>query len=313
MINLYNPVALIALVLIPLAYFLYKKTRSEPVRVPSILIWKRAAAHVPVESEAGRKVDVRLLLYLAAILAGILAITRPVIVYPSAAVDAVSGGHDIMQTDDAAPPESEDPRVIHVFGRSDRYLEKALRAIPRTEVRNIWGEQSGAAPAVFVETSCDSLPPGNVAVINPKGKIGPVTIKGRKRVDRIVIERPDEPLLEGVDAERMGVMEVLTGRFPKEMKVIVSAGGMPVIATMPNKGGKLLYVGFDMLGGNFRAYPSFPIFWYNFFGGQSSWDTTFPAARPAPVPEAEEKDLSPIFLLLMLAAIAGIWSVGVRS
>ncbi len=404
MISFFNPHALIALVLIPLAYFLYGRAKPESIRVPSILIWKRAAKNTLGANEVERKVDIKLLLYLAAIFTGILAISRPVIVHSAAApavyredsaapssesflaitnafvsqseelyvwvsstksrnvsddadnavletdlgagsvrrtvtvgpertarvnMGTLSGSPDTIKIslseidglslDSTTLSKSEGPHVIHIFGRRDRYLEKALLAIPRAEVKNAWGRSPDAGPAVFVETSIDFLPPGDVAVINPGGKIGPVTIEGKKSVDRLTVEDPDEALLEGVNVKRMGVREVLTGSFPEETKTIVSAGGMPVIATMPNRGGRLLYVGFDMLGGDFHDYPSFPIFWYNFFGGgvtsysvdQLPGNTIRPAAQPAAV--AEEKDLSPLFLILMLAAIAGIWSVGFKT
>lgn len=317
MIALTNPLALLGLLILPPAYLLYVRMRREPVPVPSILIWKRAGRDGAGGRPARRRTDLRLLFYLAAILAGVLALSRPVIRYQAVTVPPPGNATSIDGTVPA--PEDEAPRVIHVCGVRDRRLERALGAIPRTKVRNVWGGLPESGPAVLLAADCDSLPKGDVAVINPRERAGPITIEGKRSVDRLVIEDPGHPLLEGVDVKRMGVREVLVGSFPQDLKVIVSAGGMPVVAVMPNRGGRLLYLGFDMSGSEWHAYPSFPIFWYNFFalGNHRPGDESGLPSEPGvsaggtraelPAPRMEERNLSPVFLVLMLASIAGLW------
>ena len=53
MITLSNPLALLGLLLLPATYLLYTRMRREPVRVPSVLIWKRAGGK-------GEGADIRL-------------------------------------------------------------------------------------------------------------------------------------------------------------------------------------------------------------------------------------------------------------
>lgn len=310
MIGLNNPLALLGLLLLPAMYLLYTRMRREPIRVPSVLIWKRVGRVSDGARGAERRADIRLFFYLAAVLAGLLAVSRPVIRHESTRISLPQDTTSVSEAVSVAEGEVQSV-VILVSGVRDRRLERALSAIPHTKVRNIWGEPPGNGPAVMVAAACDRLPEGNVAVINPRKRAGPITIEGKRPAGKLVVEDPDHPLLEGVDVKRMDVKEVLVGSFPDELKVLISADGMPVVAVMPKAGGSLLYLGFDMSASQWHAYPSFPIFWYNFFGRENKVQADFTADRKGINPrsslESRETNLSWLFLILMLAAIAGLW------
>ncbi len=315
MIGLNSPLALLGLLLLPAMYLLYTRMRREPIRVPSVLIWKRVGRVSDGARGAERRADIRLFFYLAAVLAGVLAVSRPVIRHESTRISLPQDTTSVSEA--VSDAESEVQRVILVLGVRDRRLERALSAIPHTKVRNVWGESPGNGPAVIVSVACDRLPEGNVAVINPRKRAGPITIEGKRPAGKLVVEDPDHPLLEGVDVKRMDVKEVLVGSFPDELKVLISADGMPVVAVMPKAGGSLLYLGFDMSVSQWHAYPSFPIFWYNFFGKGNLGPADFTAHRHGISPrsslESRETNLSWLFLVLMVAAIAGLWISAERS
>jgi len=239
--------------------------------------------------------------------------------------DALSADNGITIT------KTEGPAVIRVCGRRDARLEKALAAIPGVEVRNAWGDVPEKGPAVIFGTGCTSLPAGDVAVVNPLGKAGPILIEGRKAVAGVSVDAPGNPLMESVPVKDLDVKEVLTGRFPAELRPVVSAGGLPVIATMSNAGGRLLYVGFDISSGSWNTRQSFPIFWYNFFGraatryraegilaaGESDLRTKEGVIEGGeetlrPEKRVREKDLSALFVLIMIAATAGLLFSGRR-
>ncbi len=310
-----NPLALLGLLLLPATYLLYTRMRKEPVRIPSVLIWKKVSRVGDSARAAERRTDIRLFLYLAAILAGVLAVSRPVIRRESAEISPPRKTTAVKEA--VLVPANKEQRIILVLGVRDRRLERALGAIPHTEVRNVWGEPPENGPAVLTGVTCDKLPEGDVAVINPKKRAGPITIEGKRPAGKLVVEDPGHPLLEGVDVKRMDVKEVLVGSFPDKLKVLISADGMPVVAVMPKSGGRLLYLGFDMSVSQWHAYPSFPIFWYNFFGREDEVQTALSVDRkdisPRFSPESGETDLSRVFLVLMLAAIAGIWFLPERS
>lgn len=310
MIALDNSLALLGLVLLPAVYLLYSKMLRVPVRVPSVLLWRKAGGSSGVVRVAERKFDIRLLLYLSAILAGVLAASRPVIrrQVPPLEQNAAVVNKTVSAVD------SEVRRVVRIYGVRDRHLEKALRAISHVETKDVWGGEPKSGPAVLMGVSCDRLPMGDIAVINPKGKVGPITVEGKRRITRLVVEDPDHPLLEGVDVNRIDIKEVLVGSFPEELKSLISADGIPVVAVMPNGGGTLLYLGFDMSKTEWHTYPSFPIFWYNFFGRKNEVQTALSADQTGIGPrfssESLNTDLSWLFLVLMLAAIAGLWLSG---
>ena len=314
MFGLDNPLALLGLILLPAVYFLYWKTLRIPVRVPSVMLWRKAGGRSDGVRGVERKFDIRLLLYLAAILAGVLAASRPVIKHQGLAParNAVVVGKEGFATD------SGEQRVVRTYGVRDRYLEKALRAILHVETEDVWDGEPESGPAVLMGVSCDRLPTGDIAVINPKGKIGPITIEGKRGITRLVVEEPGHPLLEGVDVKRIDIKEVLVGSFPEELKALISADGIPVIAVMPNGSGTLLYVGFNMAETEWHAYPSFPIFWCNFFGRPArevSVGASLSRPRAGTSVGARNRDanLSWVFLVLMLAAIAGLWTLPDRS
>ncbi|MFC1671774.1 BatA and WFA domain-containing protein [Planctomycetota bacterium] len=527
MLMLNNPVALIGLAALPLVYFLYLRTRSEPTRVSSVMIWKKVEGDAAGGREKKKTPDLRLLAYLIAICAGVLAIAHPVVRYPTASVrktvmlidcsasmgarlsggrtrldaareevlkdlselgtddlvvivtsppgggfdpvprdraraivselevtdragrieddirlaasiqksmdgatlrvytDALPehveflssvGGYRILSVggalvnaaisrvfvtrsgelyawvgnfsgasrdvilkadlgeggeverrntieasgtvrvslgtipksagtitirllpDDALPADNavvvsrtESPSVIRLYGRRDQHLEKALSVIPGVEVRNAWGDHPDKGPAVLSGTGCASLPDGNVVVINPWGRAGMIVAEGRKAVDRITVDAPDDPILASVPVEDMDVREVLVGRFPKELRSIVSADGIPVVATMSRPNGTLVYLGFDVSAGDWHTRPSFPIFWYNVFGrlawryrpdslldpGESDLRSTSGEISHGMEDGSQavgqtEKDCSPFLLILMIGATAALWFSGRR-
>jgi hypothetical protein len=231
--------------------------------------------------------------------------------------------------------KTEGPAVIRVCGRRDARLDKALAAIPGVEVRNMWGDLPEKGPAVILGTGSATLPAGDVAVVNPLGRAGPIVIEGRKAVAGLTVDAPGDPLLESVPVKDLDVKEVLTGRFPAELRTLVSAGGLPVIATMSNAGGRLLYLGFDISAGSWHTHPSFPIFWYNFFGKGATryrpegilaaWESDLrtkegvreggvkPGGDADGAQEKQvEKELSALFLVIMIAATAGLLFSGRR-
>jgi hypothetical protein len=524
MLGLNNPLALIGLAAVPLVYFLYTRIRSEPVRVSSVLIWKKVQGDPAGAPEKRRSPDLRLLAYLIAICAGVLAMARPVVrytadagravvilldrsasmgarvadggtrfdkaraaamkdldgfgsgdsitvltspprvrtgtvppadakrmmsdmdvsvlpgdieedirfaasmqrafpgsvlrVYTDSLPDGVKGAGPFVISSVGAPadnaaisnafvseagelavwvrnfgnrsrqvtvtgetgqgkalrgsgraepgatlrirmgtiPESagrvkvtlapedalsadntvtiakaEGPSVIRVYGRRDARLEKALGSIPGVEGRNAWGDLPEKGPAVILGTGCASLPTGDVAVVNPLGRAGPIVIEGRKTAAALSVDAPGNPLMESVPVKDLDVKEVLAGRFPDGLRSVVSAGGLPVIATMPNAGGRLLYVGFDISSGSWHTRKSFPIFWYNFFrqgaaryrpeGILAAWESDLRTkegvreggAEPAPSEKrTREKDLSALLVLIMIAATAGLLFSGRR-
>jgi hypothetical protein len=240
--------------------------------------------------------------------------------------------------DDALPADNvvtvsrtEGAGVIKIYGRRDPRLEKALKAIPGVEVRNVWGDPPNIGPAVILGTGCPSLPSGDIAVVNPLGRAGPITVEGRRAARTLVVDAPNDPFLESVPVKDLDVKEVLFGRFPKELRSLISADGLPVVATMPNAGGRILYVGFDISSGGWHTRASFPIFWYNFFGrGQKGYridgllDSSESdlrskagvveggAENAPPASQTKERDLSPFLLLVMIAATAVLCFSGRR-
>ncbi len=310
-----NPWSLLGLVLLPAVYLLYVHAQRLPVRVPSVLLWKRAAGS-PWKRQSRRQFDFLLLCYLAAVLAGVLAASGPVLrrsVSPEKGppVRAVASGPDSRPS----VPETRS-NVVSVYGVTCAPLEKALRSIPGLRLKHVRGVVPVRGPAAIVGIGAQILPVGDVALVNPVGRAGAITITGKRPAVELIVEDPDHPLLEGVDITRLNVSEVLTGNFPAELKVLVSSGGVPVIGVMPGREGTVLYVGFDIVRGTWPTHPSFPIFWHNFFGSADSFRVEKnPNAGEMDVLEKAgkgrgtagqgivETDFTPVFLLAMLAAI----------
>jgi hypothetical protein len=238
-----------------------------------------------------------------------------------------------LSPDDALPADNTAtlsrrrlPTAVTIVGRQDRHLEKALGAIPGVEVKHLWEGTIERGPAVLLGTACPSLPEGDVAVVNPAGRCGPLNVVKPRPAGKIAVQSPDSELLEAVDIASMDITNVLDGNFPPELKTLVSADGIPAIATMPKEGGTLLYVGFDVSQGNWHTRPSFPIFWYNFFGrsgrgystegliGEEESNLMSAAGvisrgteREIPRRRIAEKDLSGYFAVVLLMAAVALW------
>ena len=314
-----NPWSLLGLVLLPTVYLLYVHAQRLPVRVPSVLLWKRAAGgERPRKRRSRRQFDFLLLCYLVAVLAGVLAASGPVLRRSVPRAKRVPAPAVAVESDSGPSVPETHSNVVSICGVTCAPLERALRSIPGLRLKHVRGAIPVRGPVAIVGIGVQVLPAGDVALVNPVGRAGGITITGKRPAVELIVEDPDHPLLEGVDITRLNVSEVLTGSFPAELKVLVSSGGLPVIGVMPGRGGTVLYVGFDIVRGAWPTHPSFHIFWHNFFGSADPFriEKTPDAgemgilekagkSRDAAGQRVVETDLTPIFLLLMLVAIMG--------
>lgn len=171
---------------------------------------------------------------------------------------------DDLPADNEAAVVSPLPRPVKVLlvTRGNRFLEKALAAVPRAE---LFVATESADPArdydlVVLDDVAPALwPEVNVLAI----RVAPshwLEVTGRVEAPAIVDWRNTHPLLRFVTFDNVAVAEALTVKTPDWALPLVEARETPLILAGEVDRRRVLWLGFDTLQSTWPLRISFPIF-----------------------------------------------------
>lgn len=171
---------------------------------------------------------------------------------------------DDLPADNEAAVVSPLPRPVKVLlvTRGNRFLEKALVAVPRSEV---FVAATTAGPArdydlvVLDDVEPADWPEVNVLAIRvaPPGWIEPT---GRVEAPALVDWRTTHPLLRFVTFDNVAVAEALTVKTPDWAVPLLEARETPLILAGEVDRRRVIWLGFDTLQSTWPLRVSFPIF-----------------------------------------------------
>ncbi len=194
--------------------------------------------------------------------------TRPVLFTVNQERDGIFtlrlAGADDLPADNEAAVVSPLPRPVKVLlvTRGNRFLEKALAAVPRSEV---FVAATTAGPArdydlvVLDDVEPADWPEVNVLAIRvaPPGWIEPT---GRVEAPTLVDWRNTHPLLRFVTFDNVAVAEALTVKTPDWAIPLLEARETPLILAGEVDRRRVIWLGFDTLQSTWPLRVSFPIF-----------------------------------------------------
>ncbi len=171
---------------------------------------------------------------------------------------------DDLPADNEAAVVSPLPRPVKVLlvTRGNRFLEKALAAVPRAEV---FVAAASPGPArdydlvVLDDVEPADWPEVNVLAIRVAPPQG-LDITGRVEAPAIVDWRNTHPLLRFVTFDNVAVAEALTVKTPDWAVPLVEARETPLVLADERERRRLLWLGFDPLHSTWPLRISFPIF-----------------------------------------------------
>ena len=166
----------------------------------------------------------------------------------------------------------------HASGRAllvsegNLFLERALGALPAVELVRLAPGQplpaddyalyvyDGVAVADGAITS--TLPSGNLWLIGPAASVGgdlPIEVGGLFTDTAITHVAADDPLLRYVDMSNVHVLRARTVEPPPGARVLVEAGGGPLLFVAERPEGRLAVLTFDLRDSDLPLQVAFPI------------------------------------------------------
>lgn len=171
---------------------------------------------------------------------------------------------DDLPADNEASLVSRMPQPVKVFllTRGNRFLEKALAAVPGAEV-TVAADSVDEAREFDLVVLDDVLPAvwpaGNILAIR-SARTNWVEITGRVEAPAIVDWRNTHPLLRFVTFDNVAVAEALTVKTPGWAVPLVESPATPLILAGEIERRRLIWLGFDTLQSTWPLRVSFPIF-----------------------------------------------------
>jgi hypothetical protein len=171
---------------------------------------------------------------------------------------------DDLPADNEASIVSRLPQPVKVLlvTRGNRFLEKALAAVPAAEV-TVAADSVDEAREFDLVVLDDVLPTvwpaGNLLAIR-SAQTHWVEITGRVETPAIVDWRNTHPLLRFVTFDNVAVAEALTVKTPGWAVPLVESPATPLILAGEVERRRLIWLGFDTLQSTWPLRVSFPIF-----------------------------------------------------
>jgi hypothetical protein len=171
---------------------------------------------------------------------------------------------DDLPADNEASIVSRLPQPVKVLlvTRGNRFLEKALAAVPGAEVA-VAADSVDEAREFDLVVLDDVLPAvwpaGNLLAIR-SARTNWVEITGRVEAPAIVDWRNTHPLLRFVTFDNVAVAEALTVKTPGWAVPLVESPATPLILAGEVERRRLIWLGFDTLQSTWPLRVSFPIF-----------------------------------------------------
>ncbi len=197
--------------------------------------------------------------------------TRPVIFTVAQDRDGVFtlrlAGEDDLPVDNEASMVSRLPPPVRVLlvTRGNRFLEKALAAVPRAEV-SVAADCTDPARDFDLVVLDDVVPTVwpevNLLAIRST-RTNWLEITGRVEAPAIVDWRGTHPLLRFVGFDNVAVAEALTVKTPPWAVSLVEARETPLILAGEFERRRVVWLGFDTLQSTWPLRVSFPIFLAN--------------------------------------------------
>jgi len=194
--------------------------------------------------------------------------TQPVIFTAAQDRDGVFtlrlAGDDDLPADNEASIVSRMPQPVKVLlvTRGNRFLEKALAAVPAAEVTVVADsvDEAREFDLVVLDDVLPAVwPAGNLLAIR-SARTNWVEITGRVEAPAIVDWRNTHPLLRFVTFDNVAVAEALTVKTPSWAVPLVESPATPLILAGEVDRRRVLWLGFDTLQSTWPLRVSFPIF-----------------------------------------------------
>jgi hypothetical protein len=154
------------------------------------------------------------------------------------------------------------PARVLLVTRGNRFLERALAAVPSAEV-TVTADLTDAAPDYDVTALDDVLPgtwPSNNVLAIRTAPTNWVEITGRSEAPAIVDWKTTHPLLRFVTFDNVQISEALTVASPGWGTPVVEAPGGPLVIAGEIGRQRVVWLAFDTLQSTWPLRVSFPIF-----------------------------------------------------
>ena len=92
---------------------------------------------------------------------------------------------------------------------------------------------------------------------------GPAPVRTGTVEGKIILTRPDDPLLKYVEAEGSSLYRARPLALPNRSRTLLTAGGKPVTVVGEGQDGRFAVFGFDLHNSDLPLKPSFPILIHN--------------------------------------------------
>jgi von Willebrand factor type A domain/Aerotolerance regulator N-terminal len=205
----------------------------------------------------------------------------PVDAGPGQTIEArLIGAEDALVADDSSVIVLGEARTVTsaIVGESSPFLETLLQALP-----DVVPATTGPADVLVIDVASAAAIDRPTWVIGPTEPPPGVTVVGRVEEPVITMQRPSEPLLEGVDLSELAIAEAAMVEAPGWYP-IVAAGDVPLILLGDVEGQRVVYFTFDIVRSNLPVQVAFPILGARIMdylaGSRLSTAGTAPAGTP---------------------------------
>lgn len=170
---------------------------------------------------------------------------------------------DDLECDNTASVVSQMPQPARVLllSRGNRFLERALSAVPQSKVTVTQGDEDSAEYDLTVidDVIPAKWPQGNVLAIRSAAP-GWLNVDGRVEGPPIVDWVATHPLLRFVGFDNVQVAESLKVKTPGWAQSVVESPATSLILAGERDRQRVVWIGFDLLQSNWPLRVSFPIF-----------------------------------------------------
>ncbi|NOX24510.1 MAG: VWA domain-containing protein [Actinobacteria bacterium] len=205
----------------------------------------------------------------------------PVDAGPGQTIEAVLiGANDALPADDASVIVLGEATTVTsaIVGVGSPFLETLLQALP-----DVVPATTSPADVLVIDVASAAAIDRPTWVIGPTEPPPGVTVVGRVDEPVITMQRPSEPLLEGVDLSELAIAEAAIVEAPGWYP-IVAAGDVPLILLGDVDGQRVVYFTFDIVRSNLPVQVAFPILGARIMdylaGSRLSASGTAPAGTP---------------------------------
>ena len=162
-------------------------------------------------------------------------------------------------------------RVAYV-GRGNQFIERALQLLPGVDLsqfRLTRDVKGGFDLVIYDRVTPDTLPAGDVVLIDPAGKIGPFEVQDAAAGDAWmrVAAVNESPLLENVDTGALRFKHLARVKAEAAAKTLLESAEARAAALVrwENADARITLVGCRLVPAetNWPMLPSFPFFWAN--------------------------------------------------